>query len=148
MNFLRSLISFVNDDNTLPIFLQEPLASCADPMPFKFYEQVIGDHSDKERRLRSFASLISNFKTTTTPVAAVKTLTVIFKTITEVKYDEEFLEELCNMEVPDFKGSEEMKVSWIKDISVCCKSYLLRLPSLAPLFKRAGDKAERANIPA
>ena len=55
MDFLRSLISFVNDEETLPIFLQEPIASCADSMPYKFYEQAIGDHSDKEKKLRSFA---------------------------------------------------------------------------------------------
>ena len=141
MNFLRSLITFFNDDDTLPVFLQEPLVSSTDSLPYKFYEQAIGDYSDKEKKLRSFAQIIKNLKLTTTPTAAVKTLTIIFKTLTEVKYDEDFLEELITMETPDFESNEEMKVNWIKDLSICCKSYLLRLPSLAPLFKREGEKA-------
>jgi hypothetical protein len=37
---------------------------------------------------------------------------------------------LDQLECPEFELYEELKVQWVKELSVSCKSYLLRLSSL------------------
>ena len=50
-------------------------------MPLKYYEESVGAYSDQHLRLRSFAQVIDNLSQTKTPPAAVKTLTIVFKTV-------------------------------------------------------------------
>lgn len=45
------------------------------------------------------------------------------------------------LETPAFNSIEELKVQWVKELSISCKSYLLRLPSLSHVFERALQKS-------
>lgn len=71
-------------------------------MPIKYYEDSVGSYWEKDQRLRSFALVIDKFQHSSTPQAAVKTLTIIFKSISETKYDEDFLEKLLALEISEF----------------------------------------------
>ena len=49
-------------------------------MPYRYYEESVGYYSGRPQKIQSFSQIIDNLKQTKTPPAAVKTLTIIFKT--------------------------------------------------------------------
>jgi len=41
------------------------------------------------------------------------------------------------MENPNFTQHEELNAQWVRDLYVCCKSYLMRLPSASEVFRHS-----------
>lgn len=85
MNYPEAMGSF-------PLFMQDPMVNTPDSMPFDYYKQTIGADPEPSKQLTAFNQVITHFSKVQSVPATIKTLTLILATITENKYDEDYLD--------------------------------------------------------
>lgn len=102
-------------------------------LPHNFY-QLIFDND--ERSIQLFRQLTKRVKQIKSASGLIKIFTIILKTLRFNQYNEDMLDILQEIEIPQIDEITNLQGNWIKEITISLKSYLKRLPSCRDILMR------------